>query len=43
MHGTDVHAMLWILAYMGLLALALWLRFRSGKWRNIELTSEPAP
>jgi MATE family multidrug resistance protein len=36
--GTDVHAMLWILAYMGLLALALWLRFRSGRWRTIALT-----
>jgi MATE family multidrug resistance protein len=38
LHGTDVHAMLWIVAYMGLLALALWLRFRSGRWRSIELT-----
>jgi MATE family multidrug resistance protein len=38
MHGTDVHAMLWIVAYLGLLALALWLRFRSGKWRTIALT-----
>ncbi len=42
MHGTDVTAMLWVVAYMGLLALALWLRFRSGRWRNIALTSEPA-
>jgi len=40
-HGTDVHAMLWIVAYMGLLALALWMRFRSGRWRKIVLT-EPA-
>lgn len=45
LHGTDVHAMLWIVAYMGLLALALWLRFRSGRWRKIVLTEptlEPA-
>ena len=41
-HGTDVHARLWIVAYMGLLSLALWLRFRSGRWRAIQLT-EPAP
>jgi MATE family multidrug resistance protein len=41
-HGTDVHAMLWIVAYMGLLSLALWFRFRSGRWRSIELT-EPHP
>jgi MATE family multidrug resistance protein len=38
LHGTDVHAMLWILVYMGLLALALGFRFRSGRWRNIQLT-----
>lgn len=37
-HGTDVHAMLWIVAYMGLLSLALWVRFRSGRWRSIALT-----
>jgi MATE family multidrug resistance protein len=43
MHGTDVHAMLWIVGYMGLLALALWMRFRTGRWRDIALTSEPAP
>jgi MATE family multidrug resistance protein len=40
-HGTDVHAMLWIVAYMGLLSAVLWLRFRSGQWRAIALT-EPA-
>jgi len=38
MGGTDVQAMLWIVAYMALLALALWLRFRSGRWRSIALT-----
>ena len=37
--GGDVQAMLWIVAYLGLLALALWLRFRSGRWRNIALTA----
>lgn len=35
--GTDVEAMLWVVGYMGLLALVLWLRFKSGKWRELEL------
>jgi MATE family multidrug resistance protein len=30
---------LWIVAYLGLLALVLWWRFRSGAWRHIELVS----
>ena len=40
--GSDVVAMLWIVAYMSLLALALWLRFRSGRWRAIALTGPDA-
>ncbi len=40
--GTDVHAMLWVVTYMGLLAGVLLLRFRAGNWRNIALTSEPS-
>ena len=37
LHGTDVEAMLWVVGYLGLLALVLWLRFKSGKWRELEL------
>jgi MATE family multidrug resistance protein len=36
--GNDVQAVAWVVVYMGLLAGLLWLRFRSGKWREIELT-----
>jgi multidrug resistance protein, MATE family len=36
--GDDVAAMLWLAAYLGLLALALYVRFRSGRWRSLELT-----
>lgn len=35
--GTDVEAMLWVVGYLGLLALVLWLRFKSGRWRDLEL------
>ena len=38
LHGTDVQAMLWMVAYLGLLAVVLWSRFRSGRWRKIVLT-----
>ncbi len=51
--GSDVQALLWVVAYMALLAAAMWLRFRSGKWRELELVepsvidepavSEPSP
>lgn len=37
----DVGAMLWLVAYMALLAGVLLLRFRSGAWRKLELV-EPA-
>jgi MATE family multidrug resistance protein len=36
--GNDVHAVAWVVVYLGLLAALLWLRFRSGKWRDIALT-----
>ena len=35
--GTEVTAMGWLIAYLGLLAAVLWLRFRSGAWRRIVL------
>ena len=37
----DVLAVLWLISYLGLLALALFLRFRSGRWRTLELV-EPS-
>lgn len=40
MGGGDVPAMLWLIAYLGLLALALLVRFMSGRWRSLELTEE---
>lgn len=40
LQGGDVAAMLFLIAYLGLLALALYLRFRAGAWRRIELTQE---
>jgi MATE family multidrug resistance protein len=35
--GGDIGAMLWLVAYLMLLALALWLRFQTGAWRKLEL------
>lgn len=40
--GGDVIAVLWLVAYLGLLAGTLFFRFRQGVWRNIQLT-EAAP
>jgi len=40
--GGDVHAVAWLVLYLALLALVLWLRFRSGQWRRIQLTGPPA-
>lgn len=37
----DVIAMGWLVGYLALLALVLFLRFRSGAWRSLELV-EPA-
>ncbi len=39
--GTEVSAILWLVLYLGLLAGALALRFRSGAWRRIALV-EPS-
>lgn len=33
----DVVAVFWLVAYLGLLALALYVRFRGGRWRTLEL------
>lgn len=41
--GGDVGAMAWVVAYIAILALVLWLRFRSGAWRRIELVDHSAP
>ena len=35
--GGEFGATCWLLIYLGLLALVLFLRFRSGAWRKIEL------
>jgi MATE family multidrug resistance protein len=40
--GGDVVAVGWLVVYLAALALALWLRFRSGAWRRLTLV-EPAP
>jgi MATE family multidrug resistance protein len=39
--GGVVAAMLWLVLYLAILAAVLFLRFRSGAWRSIELV-EPA-
>ncbi|MBI3298290.1 MAG: MATE family efflux transporter [Elusimicrobia bacterium] len=39
--GDETTAMAFLLAYLGLLAIALFIRFRSGAWRKIELVEEP--
>jgi MATE family multidrug resistance protein len=38
--GDEVDAVLWLAAYLGLLAVALALRFRGGRWRSITLTED---
>ena len=40
--GGDLVAVGWLVLYLGLLALVIWLRFRGGAWRRLELV-EPAP
>ena len=40
--GGDIAAVTWLVVYLGLLALLLLLRFRSGAWRRLVLV-EPAP
>ncbi|MCA2981028.1 MAG: MATE family efflux transporter [Myxococcaceae bacterium] len=41
--GGDVEAMAWLVAYLALLAGALFLRFRSGRWREVRLLEPEAP
>jgi MATE family multidrug resistance protein len=41
--GGDVAATLWLVAYLALLSLALFLRFRAGSWRRIELVDHTLP
>ena len=41
--GTVRAAVAWLMAYLGLLALALFLRFRGGAWRKIELMEARLP
>jgi MATE family multidrug resistance protein len=41
--GGDIAAVLWMVAYIGLLALALALRFRSGAWRKLDLAGSEVP
>jgi multidrug resistance protein, MATE family len=40
--GGDVGAMVWLVIYLALLALVLFLRFRSGRWRHLELIEPTA-
>jgi MATE family multidrug resistance protein len=42
-HLGDVAATLAMVAYLALLAAVLYLRFRTGRWRSIELTSDGPP
>jgi MATE family multidrug resistance protein len=44
MQGGGVNmAVFWLVAYMGLLALVLWLRFKSGVWRKLDLAGSEMP
>lgn len=36
-NGGEIGAMVWLVIYLALLALMLFARFRSGKWRTMEL------
>ncbi len=36
-------AVFWLSAYLGVLALVLWLRFRSGVWKTLDLTGQELP
>lgn len=36
-------AVAWLSAYLGVLALVLWLRFRTGKWKTLDLTGQELP
>lgn len=39
--GGDVGAMLWLIAYLAILAGVLWWRFQGGAWRKVQLV-EPS-
>ncbi len=39
----DVGATLWLVAYLALLAIALFLRFRAGSWRHIQMVEGSVP
>ncbi len=41
--GREGAATIWLVAYMAVLGLVLWLRFRSGKWRELDLTEPSLP
>lgn len=41
--GDEIAATLWLVIYLGVLAVVLLLRFRSGAWRRIELVEERLP
>ncbi len=41
--GAERTAIGWFIAYLALLAIVLWLRFRSGAWRRIRLVEERLP
>jgi multidrug resistance protein, MATE family len=41
--GGDVEAILWLVAYLAMLAFMLFLRFRAGSWRRIELVDHSLP
>ncbi len=41
--GNESTATMWMILYLGLLAVVLWLRFRSGAWRRIELVEGHPP
>lgn len=41
--GAEQSAVAWLLIYLGLLALVLFLRFRSGAWRQIALVEDVGP
>jgi MATE family multidrug resistance protein len=41
--GDETTATMWMILYLGLLAVVLFLRFRSGAWRRIELVEGQAP
>jgi MATE family multidrug resistance protein len=41
--GDETTATMWMILYLGLLAVVLFLRFRSGAWRRIELVEGNVP